>query len=81
MYSEKLNEIYELLYNRWGAQHWWPGDSGIEIFVGAILTQNTNWGNVEKAISNLKSAGCPASPSLQWVAWASLPHLTGVCNL
>jgi endonuclease-3 related protein len=51
-----LLQIYEMLYNRYGKQHWWPGESRFEIIVGAILTQNTNWQNVEKAISNLKSA-------------------------
>ena len=36
---------------------WWPGDSALEIALGAILTQNTNWNNVEKALHNLRSAG------------------------
>jgi len=56
MLSERLIEIYELLFERFGAQHWWPGETEFEIIVGAILTQNTNWDNVEKAIGNLKSA-------------------------
>ncbi len=56
MSTEKLMEIYQLLYERYGCQHWWPGHSRFEIIVGAILTQNTNWGNVEKAIKNLKAA-------------------------
>jgi endonuclease III related protein len=51
-----LLQIYELLYKRYGPQYWWPGDSRFEIIIGAILTQNTNWQNVEKAIFNLKSA-------------------------
>ncbi len=42
---------------RFGHQHWWPGDTAFEICVGAILTQNTNWANVERAIANLKVAG------------------------
>jgi len=50
----KLPEIYQRLFHAFGPQHWWPGDSPFEIAVGAILTQNTNWGNVEKAIYNLK---------------------------
>lgn len=54
--SEKLIEVYELLFERFGPQHWWPGESQFEIIVGAILTQNTNWANVEKAIANLKAA-------------------------
>lgn len=49
-----LTEIYSALYGFFGPQHWWPGDTAFEVAVGAILTQNTNWGNVEKAISNLK---------------------------
>jgi endonuclease-3 related protein len=55
MTGDKLTEIYELLYEYFGPQHWWPGQSTLEIIVGAVLTQNTNWGNVEKAINNLKA--------------------------
>lgn len=47
-------QIYNTLYKSFGPQHWWPGDTPFEIAVGAILTQNTNWTNVERAISNLK---------------------------
>ena len=50
-------EIYEILFREFGSQLWWPGDTPFEIMVGAILTQNTNWKNVEKAIKNLKTAG------------------------
>jgi endonuclease-3 related protein len=50
-----LTEIYDKLFSHFGPQHWWPGDSAFEVAVGAILTQNTNWGNVEKAISNIKA--------------------------
>lgn len=50
----KLNLIYKKLYSCFGQQHWWPGDSAFEVMIGAILTQNTNWQNVEKAINNLK---------------------------
>ncbi|MBI4824281.1 MAG: endonuclease III domain-containing protein [Nitrospirae bacterium] len=49
-----LIAIYRALYSAFGPQKWWPGDSPFEIAVGAILTQNTNWRNVEKAINNLK---------------------------
>jgi endonuclease-3 related protein len=51
----KIIEIYHKLYRAFGPQHWWPGDSPFEIAVGAILTQNTNWANVEKAIASLKN--------------------------
>ncbi|MEO0156982.1 MAG: endonuclease III domain-containing protein [candidate division WOR-3 bacterium] len=51
-----LIKIYECLFNTFGPQHWWPGDTPFEVMVGAILTQNTNWQNVEKAINNIKRA-------------------------
>ena len=56
MASGTLTEIYQLLYDAFGPQHWWPGETPFEIITGAILTQNTSWANVEKAITNLKSA-------------------------
>jgi endonuclease-3 related protein len=52
--SDKLNEIYELLLKAYGPQHWWPAESPLEVMVGAVLTQNTNWQGVEQAIANLK---------------------------
>ncbi len=55
--KKRLADIYDRLYSRFGPQHWWPGDTAFEVAVGAVLTQNTNWGNVEKAIRNLKSEG------------------------
>jgi len=51
---KKLNEIYELLLEAYGAQNWWPAESPLEVMVGAVLTQNTNWQGVEKAMANLK---------------------------
>ena len=50
----RLNLIYRKLYSHFGPQHWWPADTPFEVMVGAILTQNTSWPNVEKAIVNLK---------------------------
>ncbi len=52
----KLLALYRKLYRAFGPQQWWPGETPFEVAVGAILTQNTNWGNVEKAIDNLKAA-------------------------
>jgi len=52
-----LLELYHKLYHAFGPQSWWPGDTPFEVAVGGILTQNTNWGNVEKAIFNLKKQG------------------------
>ncbi len=55
MNTNNYSEAYRLLYDYFGPQDWWPGDTPFEIMVGAILTQNTNWSNVKKAIHNLKS--------------------------
>ena len=54
---QRLTEIYNILLKSHGHQHWWPGDTAFEIMTGAVLTQNTNWLNVSKAINNLKDAG------------------------
>ena len=53
---KKINliKIYEALFAKYGPQDWWPGGSPWEVCAGAVLTQNTNWTNVEKAIANLK---------------------------
>lgn len=53
----KLLKLYNELMDRLGPSNWWPGETAFEVAVGAILTQNTNWGNVEKAILNLKGNG------------------------
>lgn len=52
-----LRDYYRRLRRHFGHQQWWPGDTPFEVCVGAILTQNTAWTNVEKAIANLKRAG------------------------
>ncbi len=49
-------EVYQRLHAHYGDQHWWPADTPFEMMVGAILTQNTRWQNVEDAIRNLKQA-------------------------
>ncbi|MGC8688340.1 MAG: endonuclease III domain-containing protein [Candidatus Micrarchaeia archaeon] len=49
-----LNELYKLMQSRFGFLNWWPGDTKFEIFVGAILTQQTSWSNVAKVIQRLK---------------------------
>ena len=56
MIGNKLREIYGRLFERFGHRNWWPAESPFEVCVGAILTQNTSWKNVEKAIGNLKQA-------------------------
>jgi endonuclease-3 related protein len=54
--KKDLRRAYKLMRARSGHQHWWPGETPFEVCVGAILTQNTAWSNVERAITNLKAA-------------------------
>lgn len=67
--ADKLRRMYDLLYKAYGPQHWWPGDTAFEVAVGAVLTQNTSWTNVEKAVANLKKEGVLSPRRLY-----SLPH-------
>jgi endonuclease III related protein len=66
---------YRLMRARFGHQHWWPGETPFEVCVGAILTQNTNWGNVERAIANLKAAGVLEPTKLYSLPEARLAEL------
>jgi endonuclease-3 related protein len=75
MTGETLSEIYQLLYDAFGPQHWWPGETPFEIVAGAILTQNTNWANVEKAIANLKCAGYLTPEALNNIDISQLAEL------
>jgi len=52
--NDALTNIYSILYRHFGPRHWWPADTKFEVIIGAILTQNTAWVNVERAIENLK---------------------------
>ena len=54
--QEAIRAYYHTLFSAWGRQHWWPAQSRFEMIVGAYLTQNTAWTNVEKALSNLRGA-------------------------
>jgi endonuclease III related protein len=51
-----LDEYFNSLFTAFGPQHWWPGKTQFEVIAGAILTQNTSWTNVERAITNLRDA-------------------------
>ena len=75
MASQQLNEIYKLLLDRFGPQDWWPGDGRFEIILGAILTQNTNWANVEKAIAKLKAADVLSAEKLHRLEQSELAEL------
>ena len=52
-----FDEAYQKLFEYYGPQGWWPAETRFEMMVGAVLTQNTNWKNVEKAIKNLRERG------------------------
>jgi endonuclease-3 related protein len=56
--------VHDRLLAAFGPQHWWPGDTPFEVMVGAVLTQNTAWSNVERAIAQLKAADALTCPSL-----------------
>jgi endonuclease-3 related protein len=67
--------LYNTLYQAFGPRDWWPGDSPFEVAVGAILTQNTAWRNVEKAIGNLKTSGLLSPHTLQHLPAGDLAAL------
>ncbi|MHC4441076.1 MAG: endonuclease III domain-containing protein [Planctomycetota bacterium] len=67
--AENLRAFYDAMFKAYGPQHWWPGDTPTEIIIGAILTQNTAWRNVERAIENLKK-----SDIIDWKRLRDLPH-------
>jgi endonuclease-3 related protein len=73
--GQKIQQIFELLFERFGPQHWWPGETKDEIITGAILTQNTNWQNVEKAIGNLKRASLMSLDKLYSAEQSQLAQL------
>ena len=64
---KRLLTIYDLLLGCFGPRHWWPADSPFEVVIGAILTQNTAWHNVEKALIHLKNARLLSGPALREV--------------
>ncbi|HZM10503.1 MAG TPA: hypothetical protein VFC15_09865 [Candidatus Limnocylindrales bacterium] len=55
--AQTVRAIYRKLSRAWGPQHWWPAETPFEVITGAILTQNTSWTNVERALSKLREAG------------------------
>ncbi len=71
--GQQLGQIFDALLDAYGPQHWWPGDGGpTEIIIGAILTQNTNWKNVEKALAQLRAANLMDWAALRDVEIADL---------
>ena len=73
--AQWLVEAYQALDDHFGNLRWWPGDSPLEIIIGAILTQNTAWQNVEKAIANLKTAQLLSAEALFAISESDLAEL------
>ncbi len=70
-----LDEVYQRLWDAYGPQHWWPGQSPFEVMVGAVLVQNTAWKNVARAIENLRDADLLTPQPLYEVPVAELEEL------
>jgi len=70
--DDQIGLYFETLYHSWGRQHWWPAQSAFEVIVGAYLTQNTSWTNVERALGSLRAARIL---SIRGIRHTPLPHL------
>lgn len=70
-----LRRYYETLYAAYGPQHWWPAQSRFEVIVGAYLTQNTAWTNVERALQRLRSAGVLSLQEIRKIRRSRLERL------
>lgn len=77
---EAIGEVYRRLYAAYGPQDWWPGDGPFEVVVGAILTQSAAWGNVEKALGNLKAAGVLSPEGIHALTEEELARLIRPCG-
>ena len=73
--AAELRAYYQTLYSLWGAQHWWPARSRFEVIVGAYLTQNTAWTNVERALANLRRAQALTVAGIRRLTLAELQRL------
>jgi len=77
---QALADIYQRLLARFGPQHWWPADEPFEVIVGAILTQSAAWGNVEKAVENLRGVGALSPRALRKLPRAGVAELVYPCG-
>ena len=73
--QHRIQLFYHALFQAWGPQHWWPARSPFEVIVGAYLTQNTAWTNVEKALDNLRTARRLSVNGIRRVPLAELERL------
>jgi endonuclease-3 related protein len=78
--GQALIDIYRRLLDRFGPQHWWPAEEPFEVIVGAILTQSAAWGNVERAIDNLKRAEALSPGKLRRLQLPRLAKLVHPCG-
>lgn len=73
--EKAIRNYYDVLYCAWGAQHWWPAETRFEVIVGAYLTQNTAWTNVERALENLRRAGVLSMEGIRKIRLSRLERL------
>jgi endonuclease III related protein len=73
--QENIRTIFRTLFARWGHQHWWPAETSFEVIVGAYLTQNTAWTNVEKALAQLRYAGVLSVEGIRSIEVSELEKL------
>ncbi len=78
--NQALLNIYHQLMARYGPQNWWTAEEPFEVIVGAVLTQSAAWGNVEKAIANLKSAKALSSQAIRQLPLTELARLVHPCG-
>jgi len=75
MASPTIYQIYQYMFRAYGPQHWWPGETAFEVMVGAVLTQNTSWANVERAIKNLQQDNALTAERIIAMPHKHLAHL------
>jgi endonuclease III related protein len=73
--EQYIPRYFETLYRAWGRQHWWPAGTPFEVIVGAYLTQNTSWSNVERALDNLRRARVLSVPGIRRTPLPKLEQL------
>ena len=78
--GQTLLNIFRRLLAHFGPQHWWPAQGPFEVIVGTILTQSAAWGNVEKAIANLRAAGALSPGALRQLPISELAALVHPCG-
>jgi endonuclease III related protein len=73
--EEQIRKYYGILFSARGTQHWWPAETQFEVIVGAYLTQNTAWTNVERALANLRAAGVLSVDAIRTIRLSGLERL------